>query len=253
MRDEDRAFRQFEEANDRVATRAERRLLRLLAADLAERATLPIGESWRWIADAIDEAVAAGSAFVAPRRIQEIVNRWSREGRTDTFVDKKKGRQSQPRSQPVTRSGNASHRSAESDVTGADGGGHKAERSRANPRAVPAPPRRGNAIRAAIFEVPDSGLTNHQVWSAVVDELQRGGTLPRVDIDAWVKMSAVVGVEDEVLVVGVPNVLAERRAAGRYLTTLEDAVHRVTGIRFEVRIVLRDGRGEDGEQRASGT
>jgi hypothetical protein len=253
MRDEDRAFRQFEEANDRVATRAERRLLRLLAADLAERATLPIGESWRWIADAIDEAVAAGSAFVAPRRIQEIVNRWSREGRTDTFVDKKKGRQSQPRSQPVTRSGNASHRSAESDVTGADGGGHKAERSRANPRTVPAPPRRGDTIRAAMFDVPDSGLTNHQVWSAVVDELQRGGTLPRVDIDAWVKMSAVVGVEDEVLVVGVPNVLAERRAAGRYLTTLEDAVHRVTGIRFEVRIVLRDGRGEDGEQRASGT
>jgi hypothetical protein len=95
------------------------------------------------------------------------------------------------------------------------------------------------------FEVPDSGLTNHQVWSAVVDELQRGGTLPRVDIDAWVKMSAVVDVEDAVLVVGVPNVLAERRAAGRYLTTLEDAVHRVTGIRFGVRIVLGDGRGDD--------
>ncbi len=74
-----------------------------------------------------------------------------------------------------------------------------------------------------------------------------------MDIDAWVKMSAVVGVDGNVVVVGVPNVLAERRAAGRYLTTLEDAVHRVTGIRFEVRIVLRDGRGEDGEQRASGT
>ncbi|MDQ3525761.1 MAG: hypothetical protein M3451_12000, partial [Chloroflexota bacterium] len=253
MRDEDRAFRQFEEANDRTATRAERRLLRSMATDLAERADLPIAESWRWIADAIDEAVVAGSAFVAPRRIQEIVHRWSREGCDDHAVDSAKGRQSQPRSQRVTTGANASHRSAGPSETAADAGGHKAERSRANPRTVPAPPRRGDAIRAAMFEVPDSGLTNHQVWSAVVDELQRGGTLPRVDIDAWVKMSAVVGVEDEVLVVGVPNVLAERRAAGRYLTTLEDAVHRVTGIRFEVRIVLRDGRGEDGEQRASGT
>jgi hypothetical protein len=249
MRDEDRAFRQFEEANDRTATRAERRLLRSMATDLAERADLPIAESWRWIADASDEAVVAGSAFVAPRRIQEIVHRWSREGRdddaADNAVDRGKGRQSQLRSQPVTRDGNASHRPDGPDVTGVDAGGHKAERSRANPRAVPAPPRRGNAIRTVTFEVPDSGLTNHQVWSAVVDELQRGGTLPRVDIDAWVKMSAVVDVEDAVLVVGVPNVLAERRAAGRYLTTLEDAVHRVTGIRFGVRIVLGDGRGDD--------
>src|SRR5665811_1827082 len=56
MRDEDRAFRQFEEANDRKANRAERRLLRMLAADLIERADIPIEESWRWIADAIDEA-----------------------------------------------------------------------------------------------------------------------------------------------------------------------------------------------------
>jgi hypothetical protein len=42
-------------------------------------------------------------------------------------------------------------------------------------------------------------------------------------------------------VVGVPNVLAERRAAGRYLSTLAAAVERVTGIRFPLAVVIGDG------------
>jgi len=233
MRDEDRAFRQFEEANDRKANRAERRLLRMLAADLIERADIPIEESWRWIADAIDEAVAAGSAFVAPKRIQEIVHRWSREGRGDT----RDSRQSQGRPKPVTRGGDTSHRVSQDGVTT----DRDASQGRVNPRTVPAPPRRGDSVQVATFEVPESGLSNQQVWSAVVEELQRGGMVPRVDIDAWVTMSAILEVEDDVLIVGVPNVLAERRAAGRYHVAIEDAIQRVTGIRFGVRIVLGNG------------
>jgi hypothetical protein len=96
-------------------------------------------------------------------------------------------------------------------------------------------------VRVPAFEVPGCGLSNHQVWSAVVDEVERGGSMPRVDIDAWLRVSGIVGVRDEALVVGVPNVLAERRAAGRYLSTLAEAVERVTGVRFPLAVVVGDG------------
>lgn len=232
-----RAISQFEEANDRTATAAERRLLGALAADLMERTGLDEMDAWRWIGDAVDEAVAAGSAFVAPRRVGEIVLRWSREGRGDTRVDNRKSARSQGFVRPVTREGDASHRSAQGSVTGGDTG-----RQRSSRRTVPPPPRRGDPGRAPAFAVPGCGLSSHQVWSAVVDDVERDGTMPRVDIDAWLRMSGIVAMRDETLVVGVPNVLAERRAAGRYLSTLAAAVARVTGMRFPLEIVVGDGR-----------
>ena len=81
------ALRAFEQANDRAATPAERKLLR----DLAERFT-PVAENaagadsdvpgsgWGWLEAAVWEAVEAGSAFVAPRRLREILQRWERDG-----------------------------------------------------------------------------------------------------------------------------------------------------------------------------
>lgn len=235
----DRAYRQFAEANDRPASRAEQRLLAALARDLEETAGLSETEAWRWVGDAIDEAVAAGSAYVAPRRVGEIVLRWSREGRGDSGF----GGQSQRRSQPVTRRSDVSHTPAPWEVTADAEGSHTPAPPARRP--VPAPPRRGDTVRVPAFPVPGCGLTNHQVWAAVVDELQRGGTMPRADIDAWLRTAGVVGVEGEELLVGVPNVLAERRAAGRYRGVLEAAVERVTGVRFAVRVVLGDGRVED--------
>jgi hypothetical protein len=78
------AFRAFEEANGRAISRAEQRLLR----EIAERATpVTSGDGstgirgWQWVTAAIYEAVEAGSSFVAPRRVREIVNRWLRDGR----------------------------------------------------------------------------------------------------------------------------------------------------------------------------
>ena len=228
----DRAFRQFAEANDRAASRAEQRLLAALARDLEERAELSEGEAWAWVADAIDEAVAAGSAWVAPRRVGEIVIRWSREGRGDT-----RRRGVSPRAvKPVTTGGATSHRPAGEAVTARDAGGQRSGR-----RPVPPPPRRGDPVRVPAFAVPGCGLTNQQVWSAVIDEVERGGSMPRVDVEAWLRGSGIVAADDDGVTVGVPNVLAERRAAGRYLGVLEVAVHRVTGVRFRVAIVLGDG------------
>ncbi len=78
------ALRSFEEANARAATPAERRIL----AELAERyeaAAIATGDTrrgsgWLWVASAVNEAVEAGSAYVAPRRIREILQRWERDG-----------------------------------------------------------------------------------------------------------------------------------------------------------------------------
>ena len=81
------ALRAFESANDRAATPAERKLLRDLAARFEpvaaaahqERDDVP-GSGWGWLEAAVWDAVEAGSAFVAPRRVREILLRWERDG-----------------------------------------------------------------------------------------------------------------------------------------------------------------------------
>jgi hypothetical protein len=79
-----RMIKTFEDANGRRASAAEKDLLRTMAerfepaARVAGHAELGTGADW--VTAAIYEAVAAGSAFVAPRRIREILARWERDG-----------------------------------------------------------------------------------------------------------------------------------------------------------------------------
>jgi hypothetical protein len=84
-RDQSLALQAFEAANGgQVATPAQVQLLRELAA----RFDLPawgagdpaLATGWAWVGAAVYEAVAAGSAYVAPRRIREILARWERDG-----------------------------------------------------------------------------------------------------------------------------------------------------------------------------
>jgi len=81
---QERALRTFFEANHREATMAERKLLNELAVrfEPAARTCLvpELGSGWRWVNAAILDAVDAGSAYVAPRRVREILVRWEREG-----------------------------------------------------------------------------------------------------------------------------------------------------------------------------
>ena len=81
---EEAAVRAFEDANGRRSTPAERQLLRGLADrfDPAARERSEPGRDtgWAWLTAAVYEAVEAGSAFVAPRRLREIMARWEREG-----------------------------------------------------------------------------------------------------------------------------------------------------------------------------
>jgi hypothetical protein len=78
------AIRAFEDANGRKSTPAERQLLRGLAERfdaIAQTTADPrLATVWDWLTAAIYEAVEAGSAYVAPRRLREILTRWEREG-----------------------------------------------------------------------------------------------------------------------------------------------------------------------------
>ena len=81
-------------------------MLAKLAADferVALRASQPGMEtSWAWLTAAIYEAVDAGSAFVAPRRLREIMSRWEREG----LPGQERRERAGSTEQPVVRLGN---------------------------------------------------------------------------------------------------------------------------------------------------
>ncbi|HEU0165174.1 MAG TPA: hypothetical protein VFQ54_09015, partial [Thermomicrobiales bacterium] len=106
------AIRAFEEANDRNATAAERRQLRQLAEWAATTGFSGGYDAWRIVTSAIEEAVAAGSSFVAPKRIREILNRWSRDGVPAEYVDgvRVRGVAGMAQDGPVTSEQDASHR-----------------------------------------------------------------------------------------------------------------------------------------------
>jgi hypothetical protein len=85
---EQAAVRAFEDANGRPSTPAERHLLRDIARQIDASAREQGGaeaSGWSWVTAAIYEAVESGSAFVAPRRLREILGRWTREGAPDTL------------------------------------------------------------------------------------------------------------------------------------------------------------------------
>lgn len=69
----------FEAANDRVASPLEIALLSELEATFDECAQRTGQTGGEWVIAAIREAVSSGSRFVAPKRVTEILNRWSNQ------------------------------------------------------------------------------------------------------------------------------------------------------------------------------
>lgn len=85
-RDEEATVRLFDEANSRPTSAAARRHLRRVAEEYADLAQGADVSGWELVGSAIDEAVASGSAFVAPKRVREIISRWSRDGVPDEYA-----------------------------------------------------------------------------------------------------------------------------------------------------------------------
>ena len=223
-RDESHGIRLFEEANNRVSTPAERRLLRQLAERFHQVAANSGSSGWDWLGYAIDDAVAAGSAFVAPKRLREILTRWERDGLPGEYAPHTAASDtsSQVTNRPVTSDRVVSHRptAQEREVP-------VVEAKDEEPFVVP------------VFTVDTCGMTNRQIWSAVLGDLQFSGAIGRADISTWLRDAAVIALGDDgELVIGVPHELARRRASGRYLGAIRQAVERVTGIAFGIEVVL---------------
>lgn len=113
QRDEDATVRLFDEANSRPTTAAARRHLKRIADDFADLAQVAGVSGWTLVGSAIDEAVSSGSAFVAPKRVREIVTRWSRDGVPSMYGSPSpSGDDLAPvGSRPVTSESRSSHRS----------------------------------------------------------------------------------------------------------------------------------------------
>ncbi len=225
-------IRQFEEANDRTSTPAERRLLRQLAESFHESAVQSGRDGWSWLGLAIDDAVAAGSRFVAPRRVREILARWERDGMPQEYGGNG-DRPSRTAAAAVTSPSAVSHSGVGSASTGSR------ERS-TSPDVEPL--RAGEPetpFVAPVFTIPSCGMSSRQVWSSVLADIEFSGAIGRADVSTWLRSAAILAVDDEGgVVLGVPHDLALRRASGRYLGAIQTAIARVTGESLAVTVVL---------------
>jgi hypothetical protein len=248
------ALRAFHDANHREATIAERKLLH----DLAERFEMTARESgtpgrqsgWQWVTAAIFDAVDAGSTFVAPRRVREILIRWERDGfpgehNAKAAKPSKRGTR-EPRQQP-SRPGSAV--AVHSDE--GDAGSATVEPLLAAQAPLPIEP----------FPVPEIGLSSAQLWQAVLDDLQRAGSVGRANVEAWLRPSTLAGRDDRgAFIIGVPNRLVQKRVADRFAPAIADCLAGLLGIPCAVEVVVAQewlqaridqADGQAGEQEAS--
>jgi hypothetical protein len=209
------ALRAFESANDRAATPAERKLLRDLAARFEpvaaaahhERDAVP-NSGWGWLEAAVWDAVEAGSAFVAPRRVREILLRWERDG----FPQPRDPGPSRPEPAPrvPTRS------TPQDEIT---------------PSRAPAP----------LFTIVEVGLSNRQVWAATLGELARRGAVSRAELETWLRPAGLIGRDGATLLVGAPNAVARDRIASRLLSVLREALAATIGVTVGIEVVVETG------------
>jgi hypothetical protein len=220
--DEAGALRAFESANDRAATPAERKLLRDLAARFEPVAAAAHQErddvassGWGWVEAAVWDAVEAGSAFVAPRRVREILLRWERDGFPPPR-DPGPPRPDPQRGPPVRR----------------------APRDDATPQLAPAP----------LFTIEEVGLSNRQVWAATLAELTRRGDVSRADVETWLRPAGLIGRDGTILLVGTPNAVARDRIVTRLMPALREALAATIGLAVAVEVVV-ETRGEEARSR----
>lgn len=222
---EEIAIRAFEDANARRSTPAERHLLRSLAERFdppARRQAQPGYETgWAWVAAAIYEAVEAGSAFVAPRRLREILSRWEREG----------------------IGGNAAAAMGEGD-----------EPRRASPgQALPAQAQAGIQLGDGPDLPLPHGFGSRRTWEFTVGLL--AASLGREALAALVSGTAIIGYRDGEITLGVPTVEQAERIAGEYreliARKLGEAMRRPIRLAVQtVEPVRARGDGEGGIARA---
>lgn len=261
------AIRAFEDANDKPTTAAQRTLLSRLAAEFDGAARESGATGWIWVGAAVYEAVESGSAYVAPRRVREILTRWAREGRPSGDDGPGRGGRSAAR---TGAGGTRSGRAGQTVPAGRDAGAaretfrHPAPATARRPASAwtrTAAPAAGGEVVVAIdasadappvavvsrraapadaaFTVAECGVSSGQVWAAMLTELALDGEIPRTDFDSCVRSAELVGRgAGGALVIGTLSATAQRRAS-RYLPALRRAAAAIVGVALPVEVVTR--------------
>ena len=198
----------FAEANERPATAAEIRLLAGIADEING------DQGWAIVTGAIYEAVDSGSAFVAPKRVREIVRRWQREG----FPDSVLGTAQQKN---ASRNSGAPYPPRSSDhnleVPNASRPDNIADESSDDPADGP-------------FWIDEAGIGSGQLWAALVDVLERRGLARSAEVHDYLKSAQLLGRSgSRGFRLGVAHDLARQRIERKWRADLEDALAEVLG------------------------
>jgi hypothetical protein len=110
-RDRELTLRLYDEANDKPVTIAARRMLGKIADEYTGLARSVSLTGWALTGCAIEEAVSSGSTYVAPKRVREILARWSKDGVPANYagVSAAADPVAQPVDTPVTSDAKPSH------------------------------------------------------------------------------------------------------------------------------------------------
>lgn len=213
---QDDAYRAFEDANGRPSTPAERQLLRGLA-ERFQPAAATLGEpgretGWAWLTAAIYEAVEAGSAFVAPRRLREILTRWEREGTG--------------RRQPA-------------------GGRQERSAVATDPHAsvLSTPSSLASLLGVATdFELPH-GFGSRRTWEFTVSLL--GGAIEPARLTGLVRGTAIVGYRDGEVVISAPERSQAERIAGEYSELIARKLGEAMRRPVRLAVLIPEASGDD--------
>jgi hypothetical protein len=186
------ALTAFVEANGRTPTAAEERLLGGIADEAGSE------HGWAIVTAAIYEAVDSGSAYVAPKRIREIVRRWLRDGLPEDIAGA-----------PGPEIGIPAAVEHDSPATDDDLDGLTENRP---------------------FWVAEAGIGSVQLWAAVVDLVAQRGDARPAEIHDYLKPAVLLErIGPAALRLGVPHDLARQRIERRWRTALEDAFAQLLG------------------------
>ena len=88
------------------------------------------------------------------------------------------------------------------------------------------------------FTIDEVGLSNRQVWAAILAEITRRGDVGRADLETWLRPAGLIGRDGETLLIGAPNAVARDRIATRLLPALRDAIAATIGAPLGVEVVV---------------
>lgn len=228
--DRNAALLAFAEANDRVATTAETRLLSGIAGEVNG------DQGWAIVAAAIYEAVDSGSAFVAPKRVREIVRRWQREGFPED-VENGNGYVGEPLvgSRDVTaieRNGRGQAASPTGDMTAIERGGRGQATSPTddvNGWADEPIPNTEHPTRTP-FWIDEARIGSERLWAAVIEQIARSGMARPAEVIDYLEPAVLLGrVGSRGFRIGVPHDLARQRIERKWGLDITEALGQVLG------------------------